>query len=362
LPEIADAGDHVTAEAVVWSGQRAIVVGSAGHVDDTPAGSDPIRVDGARYHAWLRAIDARGAASWSRRLDDAREVHARAMAALGDGVVVAGEQRTGDVRAYTGWVASLAPDGRARWRLDRLGDTGITSLRAVAARSNGSVLAGGVNGSAAWLVTVDAHGKLTGSHDVAGIDEVTAVMAAPDGGVLAGIVGRTTTHDGTSRLIGVDLAGAARWTLELPARGPGELAALAVLGDGGVAVGHAPDDHGRDGAWIVRFAADGTLRTSQVIAGAANSSATAVAAMLDGGFVVAGTAMDVQLSRRGALWRFDPAGKLIWQQTYGRRDGFVRGIAVTPDGGAIIVGAAQTAPQPLEPWLFAVDAQGVQRF
>src|SRR5262245_5578279 len=72
LPAIADAGDHVTAEAVVWSGQLAIVVGSAGHVDDAPPGSDPIRVDGARYHAWLRAIDARGAASWSRRIDDAR--------------------------------------------------------------------------------------------------------------------------------------------------------------------------------------------------------------------------------------------------------------------------------------------------
>jgi outer membrane protein assembly factor BamB len=361
FPDIADAGDHVTAEAVVWSGPHAIIAGSAGHLDDTPANRDPVRNDGARYHAWLRAVDAQGAERWTRRLDDAREVHVRAMAALGEGVVVAGERRTGDARAYTGWVAALAGDGRERWRLEQLGDPGGTTLKAVAARADGSVLAGGVHGRTAWLIAVDTHGALHWSHDVAGLDEVTAIAASADGGVLAGIAGRTTTHDGRSQLIAVDRSGAPRWTIELPDRGPGELAAITAIGDGGVAVGHAPDDRGRDGAWIVRFAADGKVHASEIVPGAASTSATAVAATADGGFIVAGTTMDAQFHKRGALWRFDPTGKLMWQQTYGQRDGFLRGVAVTPDGGAIVVGAAQTANQPLVPWLFAVDPQGAQR-
>lgn len=361
FPAIADAGDHVIAEAVVWSGPLAIIAGSAGHVDETPANRDPVRNDGARHHTWLRAIDAHGAERWTRRLDDAREVHVRAMAKLGEGVVIAGERRTGDVRAYTGWVAALAGDGRERWRLEQLGDPGGTTLKAVAAGADGSVLAGGVHGRTAWLIAVETHGALHWSHDVAGLDEVTAITATADGGVLAGITGRTTTHDGRSRLIAVDTSGAQRWTIELPDHGPGELAAITAIGDGGVAVGHAPDDHGRDAAWIVRFAADGKIRGSEIISGAASSSATAAAATADGGFVVAGTTMDAQFHKRGTLWRFDPTGKLVWQQTYGQRDGFLRGVAVTSDGSAIAVGAAQTANQPLVPWLFTVDPQGAQR-
>ncbi|HET9620862.1 MAG TPA: hypothetical protein VFP84_05835, partial [Kofleriaceae bacterium] len=270
MQDIADAGDHVTADAVAWAGALAIVAGSAGHIDETPT-RDPIRNDGARYHAWLRAVDAHGAARWSRRIDDAREIHARAIATLGDGVVVAGEQRTGNVRAYTAWVASLDGEGRERWRLAALGDPGITGLQAVASRGDGSVLAGGANGGAAWLVAVDPHGALRWSHAVAGLDEIKAVLATPSGGVVAGITGRTTTHDGRSQLIAVDATGAPRWTIEVPEHGPGELAAIAALGDGGVAVGHAPDEHGRDSAWLVRFTVDGKLRTSEVIPGTASS-------------------------------------------------------------------------------------------
>ena len=74
----------------------------------------------------------------------------RAMATLGDDVVLAGENRAGDVRAFTGWVARLAADGRERWRLDRWGDAGATGLQAIAARPDGSVLAGGMGNRAAW--------------------------------------------------------------------------------------------------------------------------------------------------------------------------------------------------------------------
>jgi hypothetical protein len=360
--EIADPADHATAEAVAWAGSRAVVVGSSGASAAPPPGANPIFVDGARYHGWLRAIDAHGAAAWTRRLDTGREVHVRAIAALADDLVIGGEQRAGDAREYTGWVARITPDGSERWRLDQLGAAGATGVQAVAARADGSVLAGGMARGKAWLVAIDAHGKPSWDHEIPGLDEVTAMMPASDAIVIAGVAGRTTRSAGTSRLIAIDAAGAARWTTALPERGPGELFAIAALGDGGVAVGQAPDAAGRDGAWIVRFTSAGAVRSSQVLPATATDAARAVAATTDGGFVVAGTSFDPATGRRGAVWRFDAAGQLRWHQSYGRGEALVRGAAATPDGGAIVVGATQDPGEPLRPWVFGVDGQGALRW
>jgi len=131
---------------------------------------------------------------------------------------------------------------------------------------------------------------------------------------------------------------------------------------GGVAVGQAPGPSGRDGAWIVRFGADGAIRSSQVVSGTATESARAVAAAADGSVIVAGESLDPLAGRRGRAWRLDPAGKLVWQNTYGDRESLVRGVVATPDGGAVIVGANQAIGATLRPWIFAIDAQGALRW
>ena len=361
-PDLYDPTDHATAEAVVWSGQHAVVVGSAGRSDATPSTANPVFVDGARYHGWIRAIDDRGAAGWTRRLEGGREVHVRAVASLGDDLVIAGEHRDGDARVYTGWVARIAPDGSERWRLDRLGAAGVTGLQAVAVRGDGTVVAGGTRRGKAWLVAIDGQGKLGWEHDVAGLDEVTSLMAAGGGVVAAGIIGRTTTSAGTSRVIAVDATGVTRWSTEAPERGRGELYAIAPLADGGIAVGQAPGADGRDGAWIVRFEANGAIRSSQVVPATGVDAARAVAATADGGFVVAGGSLEALRGRRGRVWRFDGAGKQLWQQAYGDREALVRGVAATPDGGAVVVGATQAIGAMLQPWIFGVDRQGAQRW
>lgn len=347
----------------MWSGQRAVVVGSSGRTDDaTPMIGNPVFVDGARYHGWMRAVDERGAAAWTHRLEGGRELHVRAVASLGDDLVIAGEQRAGDARAYTGWVARIASGGGERWRLEGLGAAGVTSLRAVAVRGDGIVVAGGMQRGKAWLVAVDGQGKLGWEHDVAGLDEVTAVMAAGGGVVVVGIAGRTTTSAGTSRVIAVDATGAIRWSTAAAERGRGELYAIAPLAGGGVAVGQAPGSGGRDGVWIVRFGADGAIRSSQVLPAIGIAAASTVAATADGGFVVAGQALEDLRTRRARVWRFDGAGKALWQQAYGDSESLVRGVAATPDGGAVVVGATQASGATLRPWIFGLDRQGAQRW
>ncbi len=353
------------AEAVVWSGQRAIIAGSAGRTDATPVNANPVFVDGAHYHGWMRAVDVRGTVLWTRRLDGGRELHVRAVALLGGDLVIAGEQRAGDARAYTGWVARLSSEGDERWRLEALGTSGVTGLQAVAVRSDGVIVAGGMQRGKAWLVAVDGHGKLAWEHEVAGLDEITAVAAAGGGVVVAGVTGRTTTSAGTSRVIAMDAVGTALWNTAVPEQGRGELHAIASLAGGGVAVGQATDPSGRDGAWIVCFGANGAVRSSQVVPATETTgiaAARAVTATADGGFVVTGELFDQLRGRRGRAWRFDGAGTLLWQEAYGDAESLVRGVAVTPDGGAVVVGATQVGGSTMRPWIFGTDAKGALRW
>lgn len=360
--EIAGATEHATAEAVVWASARAFVVGSAGAIEATPPRANPILIDGARYHGWLGAFDAQGAAAWTRRLDGKREIHVRAAAALGNDLVICGEQRAGDAREYTGFVARIASDGSERWRRDSLGTAGVTGLQAIAVRDGRGVVAGGMRRGKAWLTAFDGEGAPGWTVELAGLDEVTAMMPAGDGVVVAGVTGRSTTSAGTSRLYAIDAGGATRWTTALPEGGPGELFAIAALGDGGIAVGQAPDAGGRDGAWLVRFGAGGAIQSSQVLAGNDVAAARAVAATSDGGLVVAGSSFEAPRGRRASVWRFDAAGQLAWQRAYGDGESFARGVAATPDGGAVVVGATQPAGATLRPWIVAIDPRGALRW
>jgi hypothetical protein len=347
------AAEHASADAVIWTGQHAVVIGSAGRTDASPENASPIFADNVHYHGWLRSVDMRGQTAWTHRLDAGRELHLRAITTLGADLVIAGEQRTGGARAYTGWLSRIAPDGSPRWLLDRLGGTGATTLQAVVARPDGGVLAGGFRDAKAWLTAVDPRGKPAWDRDLE-LGEVTGILAAPSLTVVVVVTGRTTTAAGTSRLIAVDASGAPRWTTALPDHGAGELFGVAPLASGGVAVGQAPSS-GRDGAWIVRFAPDGAILSSQVLPAATPETAQAVTPLPDGGFLVAGASFE---PRRARVWRFDAAGQLRWHKTYG--DASPRGVAATPDGGAVLAGSVLA--DPTRAWIFAIGPDGAERW
>jgi hypothetical protein len=92
------------------------------------------------------------------------------------------------------------------------------------------------------------------------------------------------------------------------------------------------------------------------------ATASTVATTADGGFVVAGQALEDLRTRRGRVWRFDGAGRAVWQQAYGDGEPLVRGVAALPDGGAVVVGATQASGATLRPRIFGVDRQGAQRW
>lgn len=357
--DLAKDNEHSSADAVARVGAHFVVVGSAGSTDATPDGANPIFADGARYHGWMRAVDDAGAPVWTRRVEGGREIHIDAIAPVGDGFVVAGGQRAGDVRAYTAWVARYDARGEQRWRVENLGEAGVTSLQAIAVASNGSLIAGGTNGWKSWLVAFTADGQRRWEQQIPNLDKITALATLGDVVVGCGITGRTTLKNGTSRLFAVSAAGELRWSTALPPNGTGELRAIAMRDDGGVAVGQADHD-GRDGAWIVRFGADGEVRDSRVLDGKASVSAQAVTFANDGGFVATGVVVEKNLDRRVMAWRFDRKGTVRWEKSYG--DASSVGIAIAADDSAVLVGSAQAPGAKVRPWIFAIDPQGAVRW
>jgi hypothetical protein len=78
--------------------------------------------------------------------------------------------------------------------------------------------------------------------------------------------------------------------------------------------------------------------------------------------VVSGVSFDPLRGRRGCVWRFDGTDKLLWQKPYGTVESFARGVAATPDGGAVVVGATQATGAMLRPSIFGIDRLGQQRW
>jgi hypothetical protein len=358
---------HESAEAVLATGDRYLVVGSVeklpaeGDAGGTPdPGKHPIFYDDAHYDAWAMQLDDRGEPLWQRVYPAPREGHARAIAAMRDGFVLAGEHRSGERREYGGWLLRLAGNGEEVWR-QVLGRPGITGLRAVVAREDGTIIAGGAQEGKGWLVAVDSAGALRWERSIDDLDEVTALVLHGSGFVLAGTSGRTTTSIGVSRLVAMSGDGQPLWSAEVPAQGRGEISALAALpGGGGVAVGQGHTGDRRLGAWVVRFGPDGAVLSSVVLPGPHVEAARAVIAMADGGYAVAGDSLEQLRDRRVRLWRMAADGTLQWQRTYGTSGhDLARGLALTSDGGLLAVGAMQ-APSlaKTRPLAIRVDARG----
>lgn len=312
------------------------------------------------YHGWIRALNDAGAPVWARRIDGGREIHVQAIAAAGDDFVVAGEQRAGDARAYTAWVARYDAQGTQRWRVENLGEAGVTSLHAIAVSTDGTVIAGGTRSWKSWLVAFTPEGVQRWQQQVADVDDIKALTRLGDTIVGCGVVGRKTTQLGTSRLFAVNAAGEQHWSTPLLAGGGGELLAIAAGDDGGIAVGTLAVSHAQDAPWIVRFAADGDIRESRVLDSHGDASARAVAIASDGSFVIAGTVSESLGASRLVAWRFDRAGGLRWQRSFASETLAPSIVAV--DDGVVVAGSLRLPGTPLRSWIFAIDPQGAVRW
>ena len=246
--------------------------------DAAPHGGAGATAPQGRNDSWVFAFQPDGAPRWARRIGGQGLTELRGLARLEGGRVAAAGYFLGDAAHERGtpvqsvggadaFVAAFEPDGAPAW-LASLGGKGADVALAVAAVGDGLVVAGSfeyamragdANGAPrvlraagrrdAFVVRLDADGNVTDARAFGGPgdDRALAVAAAPDGGyaVLVAHQGgvaleRTVvaTRGGDDALVlAFDAGGALRGHAALGHDGPDTFESLAVASDGAVWVG-----------------------------------------------------------------------------------------------------------------------------
>ena len=141
-------------------------------------------------------------------------------------------------------------------------------------------------------------------------------------------------------------------------------ASVIALPDGGfAAAGHTnAKGAGSSDAWVVRLDAAGGLLWEKAYGGQLDDAAHGIAALPDGGFIVAGSFHSMDRNKGdGWLLRLDAKGEVLWEKTYGSKLAAFASVAALPDGGFIAAGRLHDKPasyQKSMAWVLRLDANG----
>jgi len=264
----------------------------------------------------VRKLDADGNIMWTRAFDSAA---ALAVSQLGDGgYIVAGRANMAD--GERPWVGRLEADGNVAWQ-KTYGERG--SFFAVLPIAEGYVVVGttdtyGAPSSDAWVLNLDRSGNVVWQRAYGG-----------------------PSPDSASAI--------------LPTEGDGYLVVGSTLSFGA---------GGYDG-WLLELDANGDVRWQKSYGGPGYDffrSAAAVEARRGGGYVLAGETTSFGKGQIDAwLVRVDPAGRILWQQTFGGDwYDWAGDVKPTPDGGYIAAGYSRSfqVVRPIDAWILKLDADG----
>jgi outer membrane protein assembly factor BamB len=344
---------HESAEGVVATGSGFAVVG---HTNSRQPGVE---------QAWVLRFDKAPPPRWGRtygRKELGTGSLGRAIASTrGGGLVVAGEEQVA-VGLFQAWLLVLSPEGEVLWERTP-GKEGVNGLNAVSVLEDGSIVAGGGQDGAGWVVRMDPRGELLWDVKLPRLEDVTALVSLPAQRVA--VVGKAETSTvglGLSRLLllGADGRATAEW--QLPTEGRGELNALALLPDGGlVATGRRSRPDSTDWSlWVVRMDPRGEILWEHVPEGIQAEAGHGVAVFPDGSIAVVGFSWKEMIDREAKVWRFSADGRLLWHQSYGGAgDDLGYGIARLEDESLVVVGSTTSkGAGKTDLWTFGLSPEG----
>lgn len=333
---------------------RDVVVGSSGIT--VLCSANP---KGGREHTWLIRLDNDGTVRWQHHYPESHG-SGRALAALLDGgFVIAGELERSAMK-YQGYLLHVGPDGGPVAGASFGADAGFNTI---AVLEDGSILAGGTSRWKGWLLRADGALHSSSESPLADVFAVSALAPLSGGGfAVAARRELVTTGLDYSKFEAFTNNEQVRWQKQLPTTGRGEPAALAALPDGGlVAVGrHTAAERGDPQTWVVRLSESGDVLWEKLLGSADEVRlGTAVVALPDGGFAVAGAAQ--RDGHRGLrLARLTSDGTMMWERAYGgeQRDE-ATGLARTADGGFVLVGSTMSkGAGKTNVWILKLDSEG----
>lgn len=310
--------------------------------------------------------------TWDRTIGTASDDKLSAAAQVGGGdFIVVGNTRRTRTGSHDAWVARLRADGMPVWRRDFAGRANDQLRDVVAAPDGGVFVAGhtrsrGAGESDLWLARLGADGVTVFQRTYGGPanDRIRAAVASDDGGVI--LAGFTESEGAGGRDLWLTRFagdGTLLWSRTLGTQRHEEAYDVTGLPDGGIAVtGYVwTDGAGGHDMIVARFSSDGELMWRRTLDRTPLDVGTALAAMSDGGLIVAGT-ISLEGVRDTDLWvvRLGAEGRTIWQRTYGgSRVEEPWDIAASASGDVVV--AAQTYSQGAgggDIWLMRLSPDG----
>lgn len=316
---------------------------------------------GDAEHTWLLRLNLQGDVTWQHQYDP-KYGAARAIVALpGGGLALAGEVAR-SATSYQGILVTTNERGDIS-AAKALGPRGITGFTSLAVSPDGTLVAGG-SAPKGWLVSADAALRMPAEQTLAVLD-IKAIGLQPGGNTaVLGVAERSTTGFGRATLVSVSPAHAARWQHALPTSEHGDPSALVIGADGMLAMGSgAKDEHGLAHVWLAYVDHSGALRWERTLnAGAENARGWAAIGLSDG-YAIAGETASVDGIRTPHIWRLDSTGLPRWDHAYPAPVGatafeIVNAIAALPEGGFVLAGSTSRGDGKTNVWVVRLDAQG----
>ena len=246
------------------------------------------------------------------------------------------------------FLLKYAPDGTLAWQrtygVDQTVGTGNEFGMDVDVAPDGTVWITGELAASVLLAQFDPGGNLLSERTFAGVDSPRAIDIANDGSIYVTGFEFPGAGQGDAFVMKAAPDGTLVW-LKTWGAADGFDAGIdvAAASDGSVYVAGDTNGFGANGAFLVKFDADGNVtweRTYDV--GTQNfASGQGVAIGPDGSVYLTGSATVFGVGMNALLVKFAPDGSLIWERTWQQKDASeASGIAVAANGDVYITGRA----------------------
>jgi hypothetical protein len=299
-----------------------------------------------------------------------------------DGYLFTGsaESTDGDVSGkavgYDAWVVKLNKSGGIQWQKPLGGKSFEQMLAAAQTKDDGYIVAGYTysndgdvsgkhgrgNTTDAWVVKLNASGTIQWQKALggSGYDIAYAITTSSDGGYV--VAGYTDSENGDVHnthgleevwIVKLDDSGNIQWQKTLGGSDNDRAYGIAATADGGyvIAAGTGSTDGdiqnnkgGVEDAWIIKVDGEGKILWQTTLGGRLWDEVRAVTTTKEGDYLFAGfTEGDSGFSDAWVI-KFDQAGHMLWQKTFGgsSSDG-ASSIAASPDGGFAIAGYTESS-------------------
>lgn len=325
---------------------------------------------------WLFETDTLGEVRWARSYGTPSDDAGTFQPTPDGGFVALGSSLNGSGQVTGWWILKTNARGVPVWQ-HTLSGSGAITLSSLAAVSDGVVVAGGPNSTVAgypttlWLAKFDASGALAWqkgySPGFLGVVPLALVQALPGGDLLvSGTTASLLTQDANLFLMRLDPSGNGRWQkgyggsrrdvggLALPTPDGGWLLEGATLswGAGGTANGYGD-------AWILRLDASGNILWQKAYGGAGDDLGLALPDPA-GGYILSGFGSSFG-SGAEDIWaaKLDASGSVLWQRAFGGAGSEAGFVVPDPAGGYLLQGTSDSFGSGTQAlWASGLDSVG----